>query len=78
MDESYANLIVSRQGRVGVAQLNRPQALNALNGALMDELVRALASLRRRRRRGLHRRHRQREGLCRRRRHQADGRRRRR
>jgi enoyl-CoA hydratase len=42
MDESYANLIVSRQGRVGVAQLHRPQALNALNGALMNELVRAL------------------------------------
>ena len=42
MDESYANLMVSRHGRAGVAQLNRPQALNALNGALMDELVRAL------------------------------------
>ena len=46
MDESYANLIVSRQGRVGVAQLHRPQALNALNGALMDELVRSGAARR--------------------------------
>ncbi|MCB0025251.1 MAG: enoyl-CoA hydratase/isomerase family protein, partial [Caldilinea sp.] len=42
MTEVYANLVVSRQGRVGIAQLNRPQALNALNGELMDELVSAL------------------------------------
>ena len=42
MRESYTNLLVSRQGRVGIAQLNRPQALNALNGALMDELVSVL------------------------------------
>lgn len=42
MDESYANLIVSQQERVGIVQLNRPQALNALNSELMDELVRAL------------------------------------
>ena len=42
MSTSYTNLLVSKQGRVGLAQLNRPQALNALNGALMDELVRAL------------------------------------
>jgi enoyl-CoA hydratase len=42
MSEVYANLLVSRQGRIGIAQLNRPQALNALNGELMDELVHAL------------------------------------
>ena len=42
MRESYTNLLVSRQGRVGIAQLNRLQALNALNGELMDELVSAL------------------------------------
>ena len=42
MTEVYANLVVSRQGSVGIAQLNRPQALNALNGELMDELVSAL------------------------------------
>ncbi len=42
MTEVYTNLLVSRQGRVGIAQLNRPQALNALNGELMDELVRVL------------------------------------
>ncbi len=45
MNEGYANLIVSRQGRVGIAQLNRPQALNALNGELMDDLVGALQAI---------------------------------
>ncbi len=42
MTELFANILVRREGRVGVVQLNRPQALNALNGALMDELVTAL------------------------------------
>jgi enoyl-CoA hydratase len=35
----YENIIVSRQGRVGVITLNRPKALNALNQALMHEMV---------------------------------------
>jgi hypothetical protein len=39
MIESFANILVRQEGRVGVVQLNRPQALNALNSALMDELV---------------------------------------
>lgn len=39
---SYENILVRQEGRVGVVQLNRPQALNALNSALMDELMRAL------------------------------------
>ncbi|MBW7883584.1 MAG: enoyl-CoA hydratase/isomerase family protein [Caldilineaceae bacterium] len=39
---SYDNLLVRSQGRAGLIQLNRPQALNALNSALMDELVQAL------------------------------------
>ena len=39
---SYENILVRQEGRVGTVQLNRPQALNALNSALMDELVRAL------------------------------------
>ena len=42
MIESFANILVRREGRVGIVTLNRPQALNALNGALMDELVTAL------------------------------------
>ena len=32
---SYQNIIVETKGRVGVIRLNRPQALNALNAALM-------------------------------------------
>jgi enoyl-CoA hydratase len=39
---TYANIIVETQGRVGLIRLNRPQALNALNQALIDELNNAL------------------------------------
>ena len=39
---SYENILVRSAGRVGVVTLNRPQALNALNSALMDELLVAL------------------------------------
>jgi len=42
---SYENLLVETQGRVGVIRLNRPQALNALNSALMAELAQAVAAL---------------------------------
>lgn len=42
MTETFANILVRQEGRVGVVQLNRPQALNALNSALMAELVAAL------------------------------------
>jgi enoyl-CoA hydratase len=42
MPEAYTNVIVRREGRVGIVQLNRPQALNALNSALMEELIGAL------------------------------------
>jgi enoyl-CoA hydratase len=40
---SYANIIVETHGRVGLIRLNRPQALNALNQDLIDELNVALA-----------------------------------
>lgn len=40
----YENILVRTEGRVGVVTLNRPQALNALNAALMDELMRALGA----------------------------------
>jgi len=39
---SFENILVTRQERVGVITLNRPQALNALNDTLMDELGSAL------------------------------------
>jgi enoyl-CoA hydratase len=40
---TYANIIVETHGRVGLIRLNRPQALNALNQALIDEMNVALA-----------------------------------
>ncbi len=39
---SYENLLVEKRGAVGVITLNRPQALNALCAALIDELGQAL------------------------------------
>ena len=39
---SNVNIIVETHGAVGLIRLNRPQALNALNAALIDELNRAL------------------------------------
>ena len=35
---AYENITVDRRGRVGLITLNRPKALNALNGALIGEL----------------------------------------
>ena len=39
---SYQNIIVETKGRVGLIRLNRPQALNALNRALIMELIQAI------------------------------------
>jgi enoyl-CoA hydratase len=44
-DTSYQNILVERQGAVGIVTLNRPQALNALNAALVAEIGRALDAL---------------------------------
>ena len=41
---SYDTIIVEARGRVGLIRLNRPQALNALNRALMSELGHAIAA----------------------------------
>jgi len=41
---SYENIIVETKGRVGIIRLNRPQALNALNAALIKELIAAVDS----------------------------------
>jgi enoyl-CoA hydratase len=38
----YQNILVERRGAVGIVTLNRPQALNALNAALISELDSAL------------------------------------
>lgn len=39
---AYTSILVETRGRVGLVTLNRPQALNALNHALMHELMDAL------------------------------------
>ncbi len=39
---AFENIIVETRGRVGLVTLNRPQALNALNAALIVELTKAL------------------------------------
>src|SRR5437773_3923686 len=39
---SYQNIAVETKGRVGIIRLNRPQALNALNKALIAELTEAI------------------------------------
>jgi enoyl-CoA hydratase len=39
---TYQNILVETQGRVGIIRLNRPQALNALNKALIADLTQAI------------------------------------
>jgi enoyl-CoA hydratase len=39
---TYANILVEKHGAVGLIRLNRPQALNALSAALMEDLDAAL------------------------------------
>ena len=45
MDAAEPNVLVERDGRVGVVRLNRPKQLNALSGELMGALVGALREL---------------------------------
>jgi enoyl-CoA hydratase len=42
---TYENIVVETKGRVGIIRLNRPQALNALNKALVAELTQAIEAL---------------------------------
>jgi len=42
---SYQNVLVTKDGAVGIVQLNRPKVLNALNFEVMSELVSALEEL---------------------------------
>src|SRR5882672_1909813 len=42
MPMAYQNILVETKGRVGIIRFNRPQALNALNAALVEELDAAL------------------------------------
>lgn len=42
LNQSYENILVRQEGRVGIVQLNRPKALNALNTPTMAEVFAAL------------------------------------
>src|SRR6478672_1428665 len=42
---STENILVETKGRVGIIRFNRPQALNALNAALVAELIAAIDKL---------------------------------
>ncbi|PZU82487.1 MAG: enoyl-CoA hydratase [Shinella sp.] len=42
---SYETILLETRGRVALITLNRPQALNALNSTVMNELRRALAAI---------------------------------
>ena len=42
---SYQNLLVTKEGAIGIVQLNRPKVLNALNFEIMSELVSGLEEL---------------------------------
>src|SRR5437660_7515183 len=39
---TYQHIVVETRGKVGIVRLNRPQALNALNAALIAELSSAI------------------------------------
>ncbi len=41
----YRNIVVTTENRVALVKLNRPNALNALNSELLDELVHALEAV---------------------------------
>ena len=43
-ETSFENLLVEQHGAVTLVRLNRPQALNALNSAVLEELITAFAA----------------------------------
>jgi enoyl-CoA hydratase len=42
VQETYENILVRQEGKVGIVQINRPKALNALNSDTMREIITAL------------------------------------
>jgi len=42
---AYQNILVNKEGPIGIVQLNRPKVLNALSASLMEELVDAFEKL---------------------------------
>ena len=71
---SYETIIVETKGKVGIIRLNRPQALNALNAKLNEELTAAIDAFEADDDDRLRDHHRLGEGVRGRRRHQGDGR----
>jgi enoyl-CoA hydratase len=45
LTQQFENILVEHRGRVGLVTLNRPQALNALNKATMEEVVAAVTAM---------------------------------
>lgn len=41
-EKTYENIIVRQEGKVGVVQINRPKAMNALNSPTMAEIIAAM------------------------------------
>ena len=70
---AFQTILVERRGRVGLITLNRPEALNALNAALIGELNTGARRFRGRSGDRLHRADRLGSGLRRRSRHQGNG-----
>ena len=44
-EQTFETICVTRHGRVVLVELNRPEALNALNSQMTDEVTSYLASL---------------------------------
>ncbi|MBX7214598.1 MAG: enoyl-CoA hydratase/isomerase family protein [Thermoflexales bacterium] len=42
IEPAYENILVRQEGRVGIVQINRPKAMNALNAPTMSEIMTAL------------------------------------
>lgn len=45
MAQQFENILVEQRGRVGLVTLNRPQALNALNKATLEDVVAAITAM---------------------------------
>ena len=44
-NEMYQSLLVEKEGRIATLTMNRPKAMNAMNGVMMEELADCLEAL---------------------------------
>ena len=42
MSQTYENILIRQEGQVGIVQINRPKAMNALNSPTMLDITDAL------------------------------------